>query len=197
MEMTPLLWQKLKWNWRVSWRGWKRRVKNLAWNSTLEKLDYGNWSHHFMTNRRGKAEVVADFLSWTTDGDCSHEIKIYLLLRRKAMTNLDSILKNRVIILLKKVHIVRTMVFPVVKYRCESWTIKKAEHRRIDAFKLWCWRRLESSLNSKEIQPINPKENQLWILIGSTGAEPEAPILWPPDSKRNWLIGKDPDAGKD
>ena len=170
MEMTPLLWQKLKWNWRVSWRGWKRRVKNLAWNSTLEKLDYGIWSHHFKTNRRGKAEAVADFLSWTTDGDCSHEIKIYLLLGRKAMTNLDSIFKNRVIILLKKVHIVRAMVFPVVKYGCDSWTIKKAEHRRTDAFKLWCWRRLlrvpwTARRSNQSIQKkINP-EYSLEVLV--------------------------------
>ena len=87
------------------------------------------------------------------------------------------------------------MVFPVVTYGCESWTIKKAECRKIDAFELWCWRRLESPLNSKEIQPIHPKGNQSWIFIGRTDAEAEAPVLWPPDAK-NWLIGKDPDAGK-
>ena len=74
----------------------------------------------------------------TADGDCSHEIKRYLLLQRKAMTNLDSILKSTDIALLTKVHLVKTMVFPVVTYACESWTIKKAEHRRIDAFELWC-----------------------------------------------------------
>ena len=78
----------------------------------------------------------------TADGDCSHEIKRRLLLGRKVMTNLDSILKSRDIILLTKVHLVKTMVFPVVMYGCESWTIKKAERRRIDAFELWCWRRL-------------------------------------------------------
>ena len=77
----------------------------------------------------------------TADGDCSHEIKRHLLLRRKAMTNLDSILKSRDITLPTKVHLVKVMVFPVVMYGCESWTIKKAEHRRIDAFELWCWRR--------------------------------------------------------
>ena len=76
------------------------------------------------------------------DGDCSHEIKGHLLLGRKAMTNLDSILKSRDIILLTKVHLVKAMVFPVVMYGCESWTIRKAEHGRIDAFELWCWRRL-------------------------------------------------------
>ena len=86
------------------------------------------------------------------------------------------------------------MVFPVVMYGCESWIIKKAEHRRIDAFELWCWRRLESPLNCEEIKPVYPKGNQSWIFIGR--AETEAAILWPPDGK-NWLIGKDPDVGKD
>ena len=92
------------------------------------------------------AETVSDFIflgsKITTDGDCSHEIKRCLLLGRKAMTNLDSILKSRDITLPTKVHIVRTMVFPVVVYGCDIWTIKKAECRRIDAFELWCWRRL-------------------------------------------------------
>ena len=78
----------------------------------------------------------------TADGDCSHEIKRHLLLRRKVMTNLDSILKSRDITLLTKVHLVKAMVFPVVMYGCESWTVKKAEHRKIDAFEQWCWRRL-------------------------------------------------------
>ena len=77
----------------------------------------------------------------TADGDCSHEIKRHLLFGRKAMTNLDSILKSRDIILPTKIHLVKAMVFPGVTYGCESWTIKKAEHRRIDAFELWCWRR--------------------------------------------------------
>ena len=81
-------------------------------------------------------------------------------------------------------------------YGCESWTIKKAEHRRIDAFELWCWRRLESPLDCKEIQPVHPKGNQSWIFIGRTGAEAETPIHWPPDEK-NLLNWKDPDAGKD
>ena len=85
-------------------------------------------------------ETVADFI--TADGDCSHEIKRRLLLGRKVMTKLDGILKSRDITLPTKVHLVKAMVFPVVMYRCESWTIKKAEHQRIDAFELWCWRRL-------------------------------------------------------
>ena len=91
-------------------------------------------------------ETVTDFIfggsKITADGDCSHEIKRLLLLERKAMTNLDTVLKNRDITLPTNVHLVKTMVFPVVMYRCESWTIKKAEHQRIDAFELWCWRRL-------------------------------------------------------
>ena len=91
-------------------------------------------------------ETVADVIflgsKITADGDCSHEIKRHLLLGRKLMTNLDSILKSRDITLPTKVHLVKAMVFPVVMYGCESWTIEKAEHRRIDAFELWCWRRL-------------------------------------------------------
>ena len=97
----------------------------------------------------------------TADIDCSHQNKRHLLLGRKTMTNLDSILKSRDITLLTKVHIVKAMVFPVFMYRCESWAIKKAEHQRIDAFKLWCWRRLfKSLLDSKEIKLVNPKGNE-------------------------------------
>ena len=143
-------------------------------------------------------ETVTDFTfldSKITDGDCSHEIKRHLLLERKAMTNLDSILKSKDITL-PKVRLVKAMVFPVVLYGYESWTIKKAEHRRNDAFELWCWRRLLSPLDCKKIQPAHPKGNQSWIFIGRTDAEAEDLILWPPDAK-NWLIGEDPDAGKD
>ena len=96
----------------------------------------------------------------TADGDCSHEIKRHLLPGRKVMTNLDSIVKSRAISLPTKVHLVKAMVFPVVTYGCESWTIKKAEHQRIDSFELWCWRRL-----------------------GMTDAEAEIPVLWPPDTE--------------
>ena len=99
-----------------------------------------------MANRWGNNETVTKFIfsgsKITEDGDCSHEIKRRLLLGRKAMTNLDSVLKSRTISLLTNVNIGKTMSFPVVVYRCESWTVKKAEHRRIDAFELWCWRRL-------------------------------------------------------
>ena len=102
--------------------------------------------HHFMANREGKAEVMTDFLflgsKITADGDCSHEIIRQLLLGRIAMTNLDSVLKSRDITLPTKVHTVKVMAFPVITFGCESWTIKKAEHQKIDAFKLLCWRRL-------------------------------------------------------
>ena len=111
------------------------------------------------------------------------------------MTNLDSILKSRDIILPTKIHLVKAMVFPVVMYRCESWTVKKAECRRIDAFELWCWSRL-LRVPYKEIKPVYPKGDQSWIFIGRTDAEAEAPILWPPNVKSQ-LIRKDPDAGKD
>ena len=87
------------------------------------------------------------------------------------------------------------MVFPVVMYGCESWTTKKAEHQRIDASELWCWRTLVSPLDSKEVKPVSLKGYQPWIFIKRTDAEAEAPVLWPPDAK-NQLIGKGPDAGK-
>ena len=148
-------------------------------------------------------ETVADFnflgFKITADCDCSHEIKRHLLFGRKVGTSLYSILKNRAIILPTKVHLVKAMVFPVVMYGYESWTIKKAEHRRIDAFELSrrvLEKTLESPLNCKEIQPVHSKGNQSWIFIGRTDAEAETPILWPPDAN-NWLIWKDPDAGKD
>ena len=105
------------------------------------------------------------------------------------MTNLDSIFKSRDITLPTKVHLVKAMVFPVIRYGCESWTIKKAEHWRIDAFELWCWRTLESPLDWKEIPPVNSKGNQSSIFIGRTDAKAETLILWLPDAK-NWLIGK-------
>ena len=98
------------------------------------------------------------------------------------MTNLDSILKSRDIILSTKVCLVKAMIFPVAMYGCERWTIKKAEHQRIDAFELWCWRTLESPLDCKEIQPVHPKD-QSWAFIGRTDVEAETPILWPSDAK--------------
>ena len=88
-----------------------------------------------------------------------------------------------------KVRLVKAMVFPVVMYGCENWTVRKAEHRRIDALELWCWRRLESPLDCKEIQAVHPKGDQSWVFIGGTDVEAEPPVLWPPDVK-SWLIGK-------
>ena len=109
-------------------------------------------------------ETVIDFVflgsKIIADGDCSHEIKRHLLLGRKAMTNLDSILKSRGIMLLTKVYIVRGVVFLVVMYGCESWTMKKAECPGLDAFELWCWRTLESPLDYREIKPVHSKGNQ-------------------------------------
>ena len=141
-------------------------------------------------------ETVADFIflgsKITADGDSSHEIKRRLLLGRKVMTNLDSILKSRDITLSTKVSLVKAMVFPVVMYGCESWTIKKAECQRMDVFELWCWRRLlrvpwtARRSNQSILKEINPEYS----------LEGEAPILWPPDVKSR-LIGKDPDARKD
>ena len=100
------------------------------------------------------------------------------------MTNLDRILKSRDITLPTKVCLVKAMVFPVVMYGCESWTLKKAERRRTDAFELWCWRRLlRVPWTAKEIQPAHPKGDQSWVFIGRTDVEAETPILWPPDVK--------------
>ena len=116
----------------------------------------------------------------TADGDCSHEIKRRLLLGRKAMTNLDSTLKSRDITLPTKVHLVKAMVFPVVMYGCESWTVKKAECRRIDAFELWCWRRLlRVPWTARRSNQSILKETS-WVFFGRTDDEAETPILWPP-----------------
>ena len=93
------------------------------------------------------------------------------------------IFKSRDITLPTKVHLVKAMVFPVVMYGCESWTIKKAERPRIDAFELWCWRSVESPLDCKKIQPVHPKGEQSWVFFGRTDVEAETPILWPPDAK--------------
>ena len=132
-------------------------------------------------------ETVRDFIfggsKITADGDCSHEIKRCLLLGRKVMTNLDSILKSRDITLLRKVHLVKAIVFPVVMYGWESWTIKKAESQRIDAFELWCWRRLLSPLDCKEIQPVHSEGDQPWDFSGRNDAKAETPVLWPPHAK--------------
>ena len=127
------------------------------------------------------------FIFWgskiTGDGDCSHEIKRHLLLGRKIMTNLDSILKSEDVTFSTKVCLVKAMAFPVVMYGCESWTVKKAELRRTDAFGLWCWRRLlrvpwtARGSNQSILKEIS------WVFIGRTDVEAEVPVLWPPHVK--------------
>ena len=129
-------------------------------------------------------ETVSDFIlghsKITADGDCSHEIKRRLLLGRKVMTNLDSIFKSRDTTLLTKVRLVKAVVFPVVTYGCERWTVMKAERRRIDAFEAWCWRRLlrvpwtARRSNQSILKEISPERND---------AKAETPVLWPPDAK--------------
>ena len=135
---------------------------------------------------RETVETVSDFnflgSRITADGDCSHEFKRCLLLGRKVMTNLDSILKNRDITLPTKVRLVKAMVFPVVMYGYESWTIKQAERQRIDAFELWCWRRLlQVPWTARRSNQSILKET--WVFTGRTDAEAETPILWPPHAK--------------
>ena len=129
-------------------------------------------------------ETVADFVflgsKITVDCDCSHEIKRHLLLGRKTMKNLDSVLNSRYITLLTKVCIVKAMGFPIVMFGCESWTIKKAEPQRIDTFELWCWRRLlRVTWTARRSNQSILKD----IFIGRTDTEAEASVLWPPDVK--------------
>ena len=144
--MTPPLWQKVKRTSKASWWKWKRRDKvglklNIQKTKIMASGPITSWEIDGET-----VETVSDFIfggsKITANGDHSHEIKRHLLLGRKVMTNLDSIFKSRDITLPTKVHLVKAMVFPVVMYGCESWTVTKAEHQRIDAFELWCWRLL-------------------------------------------------------
>ena len=134
---------------------------------------------------------------WRLPGDCSHEIKRRLLLGRKVMTNLDSILKNRDITLPTKVRLVKAMVFPVVMCGCESWTVRKVECRKIDAFELWCWRRLlrvpwtARRSNQSILKKISPGYSLEGLML-----KLKRQYFWPPQVK-SWLIGKDPDAGRD
>ena len=134
-------------------------------------------------------ETVSDFIflgsKIPADGDCSHEIKRRLLLERKVMTNLDSIFKSRDITLPTKVFLVNAMVFPVVTYGCESWTVKKAECQRTDASEMWYWRRLLRVpwTARRSNQSILEEIDQSWVFIGRTDVEAETPILWPPHVK--------------
>ena len=147
-------------------------------------------------NSENSGRLIFSGSKITADGDCSHNIKRRLLLERKVMTNLDSILKSRDITLPTKVNLVKAMVFPVVMYWCEL------DYKESWAPKNWCFwtvvleKTLESPLDCKEIQPVHPEGDQSWVFIGRTDAEAETPILWPPDVK-SWLIWKEPDAGKD
>ena len=139
-------------------------------------------------------ETVADFIFWssriTADGDYSHEIKDACSWKKSYDQPRQHFKKQR--LLLTKVLLVKAVVFPVVMYGCESCTVKKAEHWRIDAFVLWCWRRLLwVPRTCKEIKPVKPEGNQSWIFIGRTYVEDETPILWPPDAK-NWFVKKRP-----
>ena len=133
-------------------------------------------------------ETVRNFIflgsKITANGDCNHEIERCLILERKVMTNLDSILKSRDITLPTEVHLVKAMIFPVVMYGCDSWIVKKAESRKIDAFEVWCWRRLlRVPWTCKEIQPVHLEGPKSWVFIGRTDAEAETPIHWPPHVK--------------
>ena len=166
-------------------------------NSTLRKLrSWNTVSVHFMENKWGKSgNSDSIFLGSkiTAYGECSHEIWRHLLLRRKAMTKLDSILKSRDITLLPKVYLVKAMVFPVVIYRCESWTIKKSECRRIDAFEMWCWRRLlgvpwtTKRSNQSILKETSPEYSLERLIL-------KLKLLYFVKSR---LTGKDPGAGKD
>ena len=176
------------------------------WKSWLkiqhsENKDHGIQSYHFMANKWGN-NGNSDRLIFlgpkiTTDGGCNHEIKRLLLLGRKYITNLGSMLKSRDYTLLTKVRLVKAMVFS----RSHIW-MWELDCKESWAPKNWCFwtmvleKTLDSPLDCKEIKPVNPKGNQSWMFIGRTDAEAEAPILWPPDAK-NWLFKKDPDAGKD
>ena len=146
------------------------------------------WGKNWCLRRVYKSELELALLLF--------KLILGLLLGRKAVTNLDSTLKSRDITLSTKVRLVKAMVFPVVMYGCESWTVKKAEHRRIDAFELWCWRRvLRVPWTARRSSQTILKE--IWVFIGRTDViEAEMPMLWLLDAK-NWLTGKDPDAGKD
>ena len=153
-----------------------------------------------ITSWQIEGETVTDFIflgsKITVDGDSSHEIKKLMLLGRKAMTNLDSILKSKAITLLAKVHIVKAMIFPVLMYRCESCTIKKAEHQRIDVFKLWCWKRLlrvpwtARRSNQSILKEINPEYSLEGLLLKLKGQHFGHVILRADSLEKTLMLGK-------
>ena len=167
---------------------WNRKESDTTEQLTHTHNYQGSQCDKSVTESRYSVQIfTSHWLSLKCKYTCSLEEKLW---------QTYSTLKSRDITLPTKVCKVKVMIFPVVMYGCENWTIKKAEHWRTDDFELWCWRRLENPLDCKEIQPVHPKGYQPWIFIGRSDAEAETPILWPPDSK-NWLIGKDANAGKD
>ena len=179
----------------------KEESEKVGLKLNINKTVHGIWSHHFMAYRRGNSGSSDRFYFLGLLNLCrwwlGHEIKRYLLLGRKALTNLDRVLKSKDIILLTKVCLVKAMVFPIVMY-VWMWELDHKEGWVLENWYFWTVmleKTLESSLNCK-IKGINPKENQSWIFIGRTDAEAEAPLLWPPDAKSQ-LSGKNPDAGKD
>ena len=176
---------------RGEWKSWLKAQHS-------ENEDHGIWSHHFIANRWGNSVRLSFGGSKiTADGDCSHDVKRRLLLGRKVMTNLDSIYKSRDITLPTKVRLVKAMVFPVVMYGCESWTIKKAECLRIDAFELWCWRRLlwvpwtAGRSNQSLLKEISP-EYSLKGLMLKLKRQYFGHLMWRTNS-----LEKDPDDRKD
>ena len=196
--MTSPLWQKqrikepLDESERGEWKNWLK--------TPFKKRSHGIHSHYFKANRLESMKTVRNFIllgsKITVDGECSHEIKKYLILGRKAMTNLDSILKSRDSTLPTMVHLVKAMVFPVVLYGCDSWTIKKAEHQRTDAFELWCWRRLlriprtSRRSNMSIIKEISP-EHSLEGLMLKLKLQYFSPFLWRTDSlEKTLMLGK-------
>ena len=187
--MTPPLWQKSEEELKNLLMKVKVDSEKVGLKLNIQKMKIMASGPVTLWEIDGETvETVSDFIfggsKITAHGDCSHEIKRCLLLGWKVMTNLDSIFKSRDIALPTKVHLVKAMVFPVVMYGCESWTVKKAEHRRIDAFELWCWRRLlKSPLDCKEIQPVHSERDQPWDFFGRNDAKAETPVLWPPHVK--------------
>jgi len=199
--MTPLLWQKVERNSKASWWKWKEESEKVGLKLNIQKTKImasgpiTSWEIDVET-----VETVSDFIlggsKITADCDCSHEIKKCLLLGRKVMTNIDSILKSRDITLSTKVLLVKAIVFPMVMYGCESWTVKKAESQRIDAFELWCWRRLlrvpwtARRSNQSILKEISP-----WCSL--EGLMLKLKLQYFGHLMQSWLIGKDPDAGRD
>ena len=181
-------WQRMRWLdgingydvWENSGSWWWTGRPGVLWSIGSQRV-----RHDWVTELHWTG--VTDFLflgsKITVDDDCSLEIRRHLILGQQVITNWDSVLKIREVILPTKVHRVKVMVAPVATCGCEGWMVKKVEHQRINAFELWCWRRLQSPLESNEIKLVNLKENQAWILVGRTDVEVGTPVFWSSDSK--------------